>query len=362
MTARRRPTIADASFSATARTAMVSPLPQGNFMAVLTILLPTYQGERYLGEQLKSILTQNFADFRLLAIDDGSSDGTRDLLAAAAHGDARVTVVPAAGNLGQRARLAQLADMVETAFVSVADQDDVWHPAKLSRLFAAIDGHAAAYGVSQIIDGEGGDLGYTLFDAMPPAPRTGDRLTLLFKPMASAHAMILRRPYFSPISLRRSQPFDWLQSLDAAFGDGLVYVADAVTLHRIHGDNQSNAVLDRRGRGRLAALRRNRNRRLSERWMTCHALEHLAFSSLVPADVANRCHRAHQRCVRAWFDVGRAAPLRDNELTRALIEDLAPLAGDAVDLATARTWIEKLATAPHHPATIARDIARTIAG
>lgn len=332
-------------------------------MAILTILLPTYQGASYVEDQLESILTQRFSDFRLISIDDGSTDGTQSMMTDIARRDSRVTLIPAVGNAGHRTRLRELAAIADTDLISVADQDDVWAPDKLDRLIAGLGDNAAAYGMSRVIDAQGRDQGYTLFDAMPPAPTHGDRLAFLFKPMASAHAMILRRAYFSDASLRRSQPFDWLQSLDAVFGDGIVYVADSITFHRIHGENQSNAAIARQSRrigSLIGTLRRNRNRRLTERWMVCHAFEHLGYSTLIPTATSDLFRRLHVQCVKSWFDVGRTAPLRDHALAEVLLDELGPLAGSEADLANARGWIAKLSTAPGHPATIARDVARTI--
>ena len=65
-------------------------------MPSLSILLPTYNGARFLAEQVESIRAQTFTDWRLLICDDGSTDDTVALLARLAA-DPRIAVLPSHG-------------------------------------------------------------------------------------------------------------------------------------------------------------------------------------------------------------------------------------------------------------------------
>lgn len=62
-------------------------------MAKVNILIPVYNGERYLEETVRSILSQTFTDFTALFVDDGSTDRSVDILKNAAGGDNRIVVV-----------------------------------------------------------------------------------------------------------------------------------------------------------------------------------------------------------------------------------------------------------------------------
>lgn len=59
----------------------------------VTVLLPVYNGERYVAGTIASVLTQSFEDFELLILDDGSTDHTPQILAQCARSDARVRVL-----------------------------------------------------------------------------------------------------------------------------------------------------------------------------------------------------------------------------------------------------------------------------
>ena len=120
------------------------PLPQ------VTVLLATHNGDRWLDEQLDTIFGQEGVDVRIIALDDASTDSTRDLLARRAADDDRLTVLPSSSPAGGAApnfyRLIRALDVETAGLVAFADQDDVWMPDKLARHAALIA--AGADGVS----------------------------------------------------------------------------------------------------------------------------------------------------------------------------------------------------------------------
>lgn len=105
---------------------------------LVEVLMSTYNGERYLAEQVASVLRQTHARLRLLVRDDGSTDRTVDVLSAAP--DDRL-VVRRGGNLGLPAAFFRLIDESsdDADYWALADQDDVWVEQKLARAVAALD-------------------------------------------------------------------------------------------------------------------------------------------------------------------------------------------------------------------------------
>ncbi|MET3497452.1 glycosyltransferase family 2 protein [Variovorax boronicumulans] len=92
-------------------------------MPALTVVLPTYNGERYLAETIEAILGQSFEDFELLVLDDGSTDGSLDI----AHGfrDARVKVHRNDLNLGLPTNMNIGVARARGPFLARVDQDDL---------------------------------------------------------------------------------------------------------------------------------------------------------------------------------------------------------------------------------------------
>ncbi|MDP3208960.1 MAG: glycosyltransferase [Rhodoglobus sp.] len=103
----------------------------------IAVLLATHNGERWLDEQLDSILGQRDVSVRVIAMDDGSSDGTRQLLERRAEAEQRLTILQGEGRAGSAARnfyrLIANAKIEDGEIVALADQDDLWAPNKLSR-------------------------------------------------------------------------------------------------------------------------------------------------------------------------------------------------------------------------------------
>jgi glycosyltransferase involved in cell wall biosynthesis len=102
--------------------------------SLISCIVPVYNGGRYLGEALDSILAQTYRPLKVIVADDGSTDGTPEV--AAAYGD-RITYLrqsnqgyAAAKNLGLSA--------AEGDFIAFLDDDDVWHPEKLMRQMARL--------------------------------------------------------------------------------------------------------------------------------------------------------------------------------------------------------------------------------
>ena len=103
----------------------------------VVVLLATYNGIRWLPEQLDSILSQEGVRVRVVALDDESSDGTRDWLVERAAHEPRLTVLPSMGPSGRSAanfyRLIALVEPPADGYLAFSDQDDIWLPGKLAR-------------------------------------------------------------------------------------------------------------------------------------------------------------------------------------------------------------------------------------
>lgn len=104
----------------------------------VVVLMSTYQGEQYVGEQLDSVLEQLPPEGRIVVRDDGSTDATVQRVEARA--DARVSVLRGA-NVGFVRSFFELMDRVpaDAQMVMLCDQDDVWLPGKIERAWQAIE-------------------------------------------------------------------------------------------------------------------------------------------------------------------------------------------------------------------------------
>ncbi len=97
----------------------------------VAILLPTFNGERYLSDLVNSILGQSFKDYTLYIRDDGSKDNSVSICKELAAKDERIIIVPFERNYGARYSFLALMEIVESSYYMFCDQDDVWMPTKI---------------------------------------------------------------------------------------------------------------------------------------------------------------------------------------------------------------------------------------
>ena len=96
--------------------------------SLVSCIIPVYNGERFLGEAIDSILAQTYKPTEIIVIDDGSTDGTPDVIAEYAGHVASARQVnagaPTARNYG--------ISLAQGEFLAFLDADDLWHEEKLT--------------------------------------------------------------------------------------------------------------------------------------------------------------------------------------------------------------------------------------
>ncbi len=110
-------------------------------MPAVSVLLPVFNGERYLHEAIQSVLSQTFADFELLLLDDGSTDRSLSIGQEFAGNDMRVRVI-SRENRGLVASLNELLEHAQSELFARMDADDVCLPDRLQRQVDYLRSHA----------------------------------------------------------------------------------------------------------------------------------------------------------------------------------------------------------------------------
>lgn len=97
------------------------------------ILLATYNGEKYVAEQIESILNQTYKNFNLIISDDCSKDSTPDILKKYAEKNKRIILHLQLQNLGVVKNIEFLLKQVNSELYMLSDQDDVWLKEKVEK-------------------------------------------------------------------------------------------------------------------------------------------------------------------------------------------------------------------------------------
>jgi GT2 family glycosyltransferase len=124
----------------------------------VSVVMPVYNGERYLQAAIDSIRGQTFTDFEFVIVDDGSQDDTWDILRANAAQDSRLVLLRNARNGGVLAARNRGLSAAQGVYMAVQDADDIALPERLALQAAYLDANpqvGAVGGPAQRIDANG---------------------------------------------------------------------------------------------------------------------------------------------------------------------------------------------------------------
>jgi glycosyltransferase involved in cell wall biosynthesis len=99
-------------------------------MSETTVVLATYNGERYIAEFLESLIAQSYRDFDVVVSDDGSTDETVSIVETFQN-KLNISISISPTNAGPSLNFSRATQMANGEFIAFADQDDVWQPDKL---------------------------------------------------------------------------------------------------------------------------------------------------------------------------------------------------------------------------------------
>jgi len=215
----------------------------------ISVAMCTFNGGRYLEEQLQSIGAQSRLPCELIVCDDGSTDETIAILNRfRANVPFAVTIVQNTTRMGSTRNFDQAIGMSRGEFIALCDQDDRWLPHKLERLSDCLIKNPFLGGVfsdAELIDGDGRRVGASLFgrhrftSAKQRSFVLCPTATLLKHDVVTGATLIFRstiRRYCSPI------PTTWVHdgwlAWMLALHSRLTLVPEPLIEYRIHAGQQ----------------------------------------------------------------------------------------------------------------------------
>jgi glycosyltransferase involved in cell wall biosynthesis len=218
-------------------------------MSGTSIVLATFNGEKYLPAQLQSLVAQTLPPAEIIISDDGSNDRTLEIAEAFAKSSLiKTTVFQNARRLGYSDNFLQAAKRASEDYISFCDQDDIWHPNKIERSLVELKRSGAYLCVHSVrlISTEGRSLGFANRGA--PTDKVFDPLTLppwaLFwgftqtfdKRLLSFIATDLRGNDYNVAASPLAHD-QWISFLASSLGK-VVTIAEPLVDYRQHPSNQ----------------------------------------------------------------------------------------------------------------------------
>jgi glycosyltransferase involved in cell wall biosynthesis len=217
----------------------------------VSVAMATCNGAPWIAAQLASIASQTRLPSELVVCDDASDDATLERLREfASEAPFAVRIEHNAERLGATANFERAVSLCRGELVFLADQDDVWLPAKIETLAGRLDTEPATGAVfcnGTVVDGDERPLGYDLWSALSfgageqRAVAAGRAHEVFSRHVVAAGTgLAFRREYaswLSPFPPLRSAHDAWIAALIAGVAD-VRCVADPLIHYRLHDANQ----------------------------------------------------------------------------------------------------------------------------
>lgn len=194
----------------------------------VSIVMCTYNGEKYLCEQMDSLLRQTYPVDEIIVQDDGSTDATMAILKAYAASHPEVKVFSNTSGRGVNNNFFSALRRASSDYIAICDQDDLWEPDKIEKQMAAIGNHLLCTCRTKPFSSDGSAVRY---DARVPnynLPR------MLYSSIAG-HTMLINRRLLDMIPDQAAVGklyYDVFLALAASANNSIVLVNEVLVHHR----------------------------------------------------------------------------------------------------------------------------------
>ena len=204
---------------------------------LVSVVLATYNGERFLEAQLDSIVHQTYPNLEVVAVDDCSTDSTVTILNRYAMRYPFVRVVVNETNLGYVRNFEKGMLLATGNYIAPSDQDDVWHLDKVRILVAEIGDSELIYADSRLIDEAGNSLNMVISD-VKPVRNFDNCLAFAIWNTAPGHAMLLTKELVQKTTpFPASLPHDHWLCFVATFFKPIRFIPQVLVDYRQHSQN-----------------------------------------------------------------------------------------------------------------------------
>jgi glycosyltransferase involved in cell wall biosynthesis len=201
----------------------------------VSIALCTYNGIKFIKEQIDSVINQSYKELEIIIVDDNSTDGTYNYLKTYLEHDTRVKLYRNEQNLGLVGNFEKAINLCTGDFVALCDQDDIWNLDKISLMVEHINDNLLIYHDSQLVDESGADIVkasecFNMYEGNNP-------LAFIFFNCVSGHACMFQQKLISVLNQYSFEPqfyHDWWIAFVAANCGTIKYLDLPLVKYRQH--------------------------------------------------------------------------------------------------------------------------------
>lgn len=198
-------------------------------LQMVSIVLCTYNGDRYLRQQLDTLVEQTYPVCEIVAQDDGSTDQTMDILLEYAARYPYIKVYQNDGEHGVNGNFYRAIERATSDYIAICDQDDLWERDKIARQMQAIGQAVLCAGRSVPFSEDGSPVHV---DSRKPNLTV---LRMMYCAEIAGHTMLLRRDFLQRLpvcDMMRHNYYDMIFSVTAAATEQLVWIDEVLVRQR----------------------------------------------------------------------------------------------------------------------------------
>ena len=211
---------------------------------LVSVVMCTYNGSRFVAEQIDSICSQTYEQLEIIIVDDASSDNTFDIVKQHFDKDARIRAYRNDKNLGFNLNFNKACKLATGDFIAIADQDDIWEKMKIEKLVAKIN-ESPDILLTHCISARFEEFGkfHMKSHKLVNYHAGNDVRNFFLANYISGHNQLLRKEL-----LEKSMPFpgnvyyDWWLAAVASVNGKIEPVPEILVWHRMHDSNATGAA------------------------------------------------------------------------------------------------------------------------
>ncbi len=185
-----------------------------NDEVLVSVVMPAYNCERYIGEAINSVLAQTYSNWELLVLDDGSKDETLKIIKEFSQKDSRIKSLPNSKNLGVSATRNRGIELASGEWIAFLDSDDIWASEKLEKQINFVieeDAEFTFTGASYI------DEQSNPYSGTFEVPLRVSYRKLLMQNVITCSSVLVKKKYFKNIKMEKDEMHEdyavWLRIL-----------------------------------------------------------------------------------------------------------------------------------------------------
>ncbi|MBS1516781.1 MAG: glycosyltransferase family 2 protein [Bacteroidetes bacterium] len=228
--------------------------------AEISVITTVLNCKDFIRESIESILTQTFRDFEYIIVDDGSQDGTTEIIREIAGRDSRIVPVYLDRNIGRVSSLNTALNISAGRYIAIQDADDVSMPERLFRQYNFLEENSDYLLVGSnifIID----EKGKIISKPLRPEKDNELKFSLLFKCTFANPSIMYRKKILTDNNIQYEENFNHAEDfrlISLINSMGKVHnIKDILIEHRRHGKNNSIINYDKLNSGSTLIVREN---------------------------------------------------------------------------------------------------------